>query len=111
MQNIIGGGHLKHVPSERRLIKTVVLWIIVLLVVLPAWPARPASAAKLCASGKCVLACDTRLRQCSMYSLQEITPRLIVVNYMPYGYTRVYSNSVCERKVCARRSSACYLIP
>jgi hypothetical protein len=85
--------------------------IIVLLSLLPGTGLRPASAAPRWAASKCVLACDTRLRQCSMYSPQEVTSRLVVVEFMPYDYKRVYSNSLCERRVCARRSSTCYLIP
>ena len=72
---------------------------------------QPVAADLRCARGGCVLACDTRLRQCSMYSLQEITPRLIVVEFMPYGYQRVYSTSLCERRVCTRRNASCYAYP
>lgn len=72
---------------------------------------QPTSASSRCARGNCVLACDTRLRQCSMYSLQEITPRLIVVEFMPYGYQRVYSTSVCEHRVCTRRNASCFVYP
>ena len=82
-----------------------------LLVALPLLTVRPAAASVRCASGDCVLACDTRLRQCSMYSLREITPRLTVVDFMPYGYKRVYSTSLCERRVCTRRNASCEVYP
>jgi hypothetical protein len=76
-----------------------------------AMPAQPAHAGPPCARGDCVLACDLRLRQCSMYSLRELKPRLVVVEFMPYGYTRVYSNSQCERLVCTRRALSCSPLP
>jgi hypothetical protein len=107
----MGESHLSWVTRWRRHIRMVLLWAIVLMVVLPAWPARPASAETRCAVGHCVLACDTRLRQCSMYSLEELTPRLKVFKFMPYGFTRVYSNSECERRVCTRHNAACYPFP
>lgn len=72
---------------------------------------QPVAASVHCASGNCVLACDTRLRQCSMYSLREITPRLTVVEFMPFGYQRVYSTSACERRVCTRRNVSCFVYP
>lgn len=74
-------------------------------------PLQPAAAAEKCARGDCVLACDMRLRQCSMYASGELTSRLVVVEFMPYGYKRVYSNSLCERRVCTRRNTACYPYP
>lgn len=87
------------------------LVVAILFVILPFLAARPALANARCARGNCVLACDTRLRQCSMYSLQEITARLSVVEFMPYGYKRVYSNSACERRVCTRRNASCFAYP
>lgn len=85
--------------------------VAILFVLLPLLATRPALANSRCARGNCVLACDTRLRQCSMYSLREITSRLSVVEFMPYGYKRVYSNSACERRVCTRRNASCYAYP
>lgn len=84
---------------------------IAMLLGMLAQASRPASADTTCAGGNCVLACDTRLRQCSMYSLQEITPRLTIVEFMPYGYRRVYSTSACERRVCTRRNASCFDYP
>jgi hypothetical protein len=82
-----------------------------LLAILPLLVTRPAAAGTLCARGDCLLACDTRLRQCSMYSERELTPRLTIVEFMPYGYRRVYSTSACERRVCTRRNASCDVYP
>ena len=109
---LIKGGHavLNSTILCRRLLKVLPVAVI-LISLLPAMSIRPVSAGALCASGDCVLACNPRLRQCSMYSLREVTDRLVVVKYMPYGYKRVYSNSLCERRVCSRNNSSCYSLP
>jgi len=94
----------------RRLLKAMPLAIL-LIGLLLALPIRPAAAGASCATGDCVLACDPRLRQCSMYSLSEVTKRLVIVEFMPYGYKRVYSNSPCERRVCTHRNASCNPLP
>ncbi len=94
-----------------RRLKRLLQLAIILPGLMHAMATRPAAASAPCDRGTCVLACDTRLRQCSMYSTSELTPRLVVVDFMPYGYTRVYSKSLCERRVCTRRNASCYLIP
>lgn len=56
---------------------------------------------------RCVLACSQRLRQCSMYSVKEVPRGYRRVSHLPFGYKRVYGNSVCERLVCAKNSVTC----
>lgn len=66
-----------------------------------------AGAGGVVAGKACVMACSPRLRQCSMYSGQEVPRRYITVRYIPRGYRRVYSSSTCENIVCTARNSIC----
>ena len=91
----------------RLTVKTIKACAIVIVIAWIALGSPAASfAAEVCASGNCVMACNSSLRICSMFSRTAVPRGYARVRYMPFGYKRV-RQSTCDKLVCPDKSATC----
>ena len=90
-----------------RLITAIKTCAVVIVVAWIALSSPTASyAAEMCASGSCVMACNSSLRICSMFPSKAVPRGYARVKYMPFGYKRV-RQSTCDKLVCPDKSATC----